>query len=104
MIPTFFINKLAAQNRSENFDKILDHKILKDIAKRLTGSDKYKIVWENERNKGRLITLETDSEIDFINLSQNGVIQSRNNYFQSVATAFGIYLKSRENCKKGTKF
>lgn len=92
MKPTFKINRLGAKDTSLCFDKILTYEILKDIAKRITGSNDYCVVWQEKRNTGRLVIFETDKEINYISLSQNGRIESRNNYFQSVATALGLYL------------
>ncbi len=100
----FRINKLGAQKHSQNYDKILTSEILNDIALRLIKTTDYDIVWINDRNIGRLITLETDDVIHYINLSQNGPIQSRNNYFQSVPTALSLYINANAESQKEKQF
>lgn len=104
MKATFKINKLGAQERSKNYDKILTSEILNDIALRLINTTDYDVIWVNEKNVGRLITLETDTAIHYINMSQYGPIQSRNNYFQSVPTALSQYINTRTKSKKEKQF
>lgn len=99
----FRINRLGAQDKSITYDVILTNEILEDITFRITGSKDYEVMWVEKRNEGRLITLETDTDINYINLSQYGHIEARNNYFQSVATALGTYL-SNKTSKKCNKF
>ena len=94
MIPTFKICRYGAQTRSTDYDKILNETILRDMCFRLTQQRKFKVEWEENRNKGRLVVLETDSEVFYITLSPYGTVRSRNSYFQSVPTAFGFFLSS----------
>lgn len=100
MKPKFWINRLGAQNKSLTFDVILNDELLTDIVNRLTGQSLYEVEWIEKRNEGRLITLETDDTVYYVNLSQYGLIQSRNNYFQSVATALRIYLQGKKKTQK----
>ncbi len=93
MKPTFTIKRKGAQDeRSVPFDKILTPEILEDICFRLTQQREYTLKWVEERNKGRLVILETDNEKYYITLSTHGDVVSRNAYFQSVPTAFSKYL------------
>lgn len=101
MKPTFHIKRLGAQDRSITYDAFLTKSILDDISFRLTSGFDYDIDWIEERNQGRLITLETDCKIEYINLSQIGEVRGRNYLLQSIPTAFSIYMKEkRENSKK----
>lgn len=94
MKPTFKICRYGAQTRSINYDEMLNDSILRNICFRLTQQRDFKVEWKEERNTGRLVILETDRDIFYITLSPYGVVRSRNSYFQSVPTAFGLYLNS----------
>lgn len=106
MKPTFTIQRQGAQDeRSIPFDTILTPEILEDICFRLTKQIEYNIKWLDERNVGRLVIFETDSDRYYITLSPYGRVVSRNSYFQSVPTAFSKYMddssvppKSRHFC------
>lgn len=105
MKPKFIIKRLGAQEkRSINFDVFLTREELDKIAKALISSTDYDIEWIEEKNIGRLIELETDSKKLYINLSQYGEITARNNYFQSVITAYGQFLNASRGAKKPTGF
>ena len=78
MKPKFRINRLGAQDRSPTYDSFLTKEILDDICYRVCNTKDYDIVWIEKRNRGRLITLETENIINYINLSQAGRIQGRN--------------------------
>lgn len=105
MKPKFIIKRLGAQeNRSINFDVFLTRDELDKIATKLISSTDYEIEWIEEKNVGRLIELETDSKIFYINLSQYGPIIARNNYFQSVITAYGQFLNVSRLVNKHTAF
>lgn len=99
MSKIFYIDRLGAQNTSDTYDKILTEDILKDICFRLTGTQKFKIKWNESRNTGRLVSL-VDEEKDkkhYINISKYGADTNyRNSYFQSVPTAIGIFLNEKQ--------
>ncbi len=104
MKPVFRIKRLGAQDASPCYDSFLTKSILDDIAKRLLKTTDYDIVWLEERNKGRLITLETNNEVHYINLSQTGQVSGRNYQVQSIPTALSIYLKDLSAQKKKSSF
>lgn len=104
MKPKFRINRLGAQEKSPAYDFFLTKEILDDICYRVCNTKDYDIVWIEERNKGRLITLETDKIINYINLSQEGKIKGRNYQVQSIPTALSIFLKEEANNKKHCLF
>lgn len=95
MKPKFVINELGAQSeRSVSFKQILSEEILSDICFRLTGKKIFTIEWRKSRNVGRSLLLRTSNKEYFITLSQ-GDVRSRNSYFQSVPTAYGIFLHNQ---------
>lgn len=104
MKPMFRINRLGAQDRSPTYDSFLTKEILDDICYRVCNTKDYDIVWIEERNKGRLITLETENIINYINLSQTGRIQGRNYQVQSIPTALSIFLNEEANNRKRSLF
>lgn len=104
MKPVFRIQRIGAQNRVPDVDTYLTKEILDDIAKRVIGSTDYDVDWIEERIQGRLIRLETDETIEYINLSQHGLLTARNNQLQSVPTALAIYLKEQKYAKKKCNF
>lgn len=100
MKPVFRIARLGAQDKVPTVDTYLTKDILDDIAIRINDSIDYDVVWLEKRIEGRMITFETNDEVNFINLSQNGVLRSRNNQLQSVPTALAIYLNEQRKIKK----
>lgn len=104
MKPKFRINRLGAQDRSPTYDSFLTKEILDDICYRVCNTKDYDIVWIEKRNKGRLITLETENIINYINLSQTGRIQGRNYQVQSIPTALSIFLNEEVNNRKCSLF
>jgi len=100
----FIIKRIGAQDNSPCYDSFLTSNILDDIANRLIKSNNYEVVWKEERNKGRLITLETDNEIFYINLSQTGQVRGRNYQVQSIPTALSIFLAEEKHQKKKCSF
>ena len=68
MKPKFKIKRIGAQNASPCYDTFLTANILNDISKRLLNTIDYDVEWIEERNKGRLIILETSNEIHYIDL------------------------------------
>lgn len=103
MKPTFTIKQRGAQaQRSKSYNEILSNKILADMCKKISGSEDYAVNWLQETNVGRLVKFETDEAIYYITLSPYGKVESRNSYFQSVPTAYRIFLqeqsKSRKKC------
>lgn len=104
MKPTFKINRLGAQDRSPSYDIFLTKEILDDICFRLFQAKDYEVEWIEQRNKGRLITLETNKTIEYINLSQTGTVRGRNYQVQSIPTALSIYLSEEKSQKKKCNF
>ena len=104
MKPRFIINRIGAQDKSPCYDVFLTSEILNDIAKRLIKNNEFEVVWKEERNKGRLIILETDEEKFYINLSRTGQVRGRNYQIQSIPTALSIYLSEERNNKKKSYF
>lgn len=104
MKPKFKIKRIGAQNASSCYDTFLTANILNDISKRLLNTIDYDVEWIEERNKGRLILLETSNEIHYINLSQTGDVRGRNYQVQSIPTALSIYLSESKYQKKKTSF
>ena len=104
MKPTFKINRLGAQDRSPSYDTFLTKEILDDICFRLFQTKDYEVEWLEQRNKGRLITLETNTTIEYINLSQTGTVRGRNYQVQSIPTALSIYLSEEKSQKKKCNF
>ena len=104
MKPKFRINRLGAQDKSPTYDSFLTKEILDDICYRICNTKEYDIVWIEERNKGRLITLETENIINYINLSQTGRIKGRNYQVQSIPTALSIFLNEECNNSKRSLF
>lgn len=104
MKPLFKINRLGAQDRSPTYDSFLNSKVLDDICYRLFQTKDYDVKWIEKRNKGRLITLETDKTIEYINLSQTGTVRGRNYQVQSIPTALSIYLSEEKNQNKKCNF
>lgn len=101
MKPTFAIKQRGVQAlRSTPFDEILTDKILADMCKCVTGSAEYNVNWLPEMNVGRLVKLETDDAIYYITLSPYGSVVSRNSYFQSVPTAYRIFLQEQAKASK----
>lgn len=96
----FRINNFGAQDKMPRYDKILNKMILDDIANRILKTNDYDVEWCPEKNKGRLITLETDNTIHYINLSQTGRVKGRNYQIQSIPTALSIYLTQKKFSKK----
>ena len=104
MKPKFRINRLGAQDKSPTYDTFLTKEVLDDICYRVCNTKDYDIVWVEKRNKGRLITLETENIINYINLSQTGQIKGRNYQVQSIPTALSIFLNEEVNNKKHSMF
>lgn len=104
MKPTFKINRLGFQEKSPTYDTFLTKEILEDICFRICETKDFNVVWIESRNIGRLITLETNDTINYINLSQTGRIEGRNYQVQSVPTALSIFLKEELNHKKSSSF
>ncbi len=104
MKPIFRINRLGAQDKSPTYDQFLTKDILDDICLRLLKTTDYEIEWIEERNKGRLIILETYSSKEYINLSQTGKVKGRNYQVQSIPTALSIYLNEEKIQKKKCNF
>lgn len=100
----FIIKRIGAQNSSPYYDTILTKDILDDIATRLLHITDYEVQWLEERNKGRLIILETDKQRFYINLSQTGRVQGRNYQVQSIPTALSIFLNEEKYQKKKSSF
>ena len=60
-----------AQKTPNLFDTILTDTILTDICQRVTGQTKYRVVKDKSTyNKGRLIYVEYNNEINYVSLSE----------------------------------
>ena len=104
MKPTFYINRLGAQDKVETVDKYVTKDVLDDISKRILNSADYDVVWYEKRIVGRLIKFETDDFVNYINLSQGGFIRGRDYQIQSVPTAFALFLKEQMSQTKKVFF
>lgn len=104
MKPKFKIKRLGAQDKSPTYDTFLTHEILNDICFRLLKTVDYEVEWIEQRNKGRLITLETEESIEYINFSQTGRVKGRNYQVQSIPTALSIYLNEETYQNKKCSF
>lgn len=104
MKPRFEINRLGAQDKVPTVDTYVTKEILDDICTRITGSADYDVIWKEERIKGRVIKLETNKEINYICLSQNGHIRGRDYQIQSIPTALSQYLREQDYNKKKSFF
>ena len=89
-----------AQKTPNLFDTILTDTILTDICQRVTGQTKYRVVKDKSTyNKGRLIYVEYNNEINYVSLSEIS-IEGRNSSLQSVPSAINLfYADSRPNKK-----
>lgn len=105
MKPTFYVNRIGAQDKVPTVDTYLTTEIFDDIITRLFGKKvEYDVLWKEERIVGRLIKLETDDKMIYINLSQNGIIRGRDYQIQSIPTALSIFLSEQKFIKKTTQF
>lgn len=97
----FICDRLKAQvNSRYNFDEILNDTILSNIAFLLSGNCEFEIEWREEVNTGRVLLGFFNNIKYFINLSQYGLVESRNNYLQSVPTAYEQYFNDTETKKE----
>lgn len=103
MKPKFTICRLGAQDKVATIDTIITNTDLLKICKRLTGLTQFEVKWIDERIKGKMFTLETDSQIFYITYTPTEV-GGRNSYLQSVPTAFGIYLNEFVSSRKRCQF
>lgn len=105
MTPTFYIKRKGAQDKVPTVDTYVTENVLNDMIIRIFGKLlDYKVVWEDERIVGRLIKLETDDKIYYINLSQGGLIRGRDYQIQSIPTALAIYLDEKSKNIKQSIF
>lgn len=98
--PLFRISKNGSEKKSLKPPSFLTNSILKDICNKITGQTNFDVIWENTNFKGRLITLETDTGINYINLSQTGHLSARNWQVQSIPTALSMFLKAQSTSTK----
>ena len=103
MKPKFTICKLGAQAKVANVDTIITYSDLSKICNKLTGKTQFEVKWVDERIKGKMFTLETDTHIFYITYTPKDV-GGRNSYLQSVPTAFGIYLNEFVSSEKVCQF
>lgn len=103
MKPKFTICKLGAQAKVANVDTIITYADLSKICNKLTGKTQFEVKWVDERIKGKMFTLETDTHIFYITYTPKDV-GGRNSYLQSVPTAFGIYLNEFVSSEKVCQF
>lgn len=104
MKPTFRIKRIPFQVNSEPIEDVYDKNILKYICFELTMTHDFNIEWIKERNEGRLAVFETNQKIFYISISGPNPQGGRNSYFQSVPTAFSIFLKEMQNVSKKGEF
>lgn len=99
--PTFIINDLMNQSSrtGEYMHDSLSDEILKDICKRITGSDIYDIQYVKKMNVGRLIMLKHENKTAFISLSLP-IPKGRDSAVQTVAPAYNIYYQSNVDNKE----
>lgn len=96
-----FIIKNKSQKGGYLYSKILTHKILRDVCKRVTGCDEYTIEFDNAGyNKGRLANLEYNGSITYVSFSVTGKVQGRNYFFQSLPTALVRYYQDKKVNKR----
>lgn len=103
MKPKFTICRQGAQAKVENVDTIITNVDFLKICKKLTGQTQFDVKWVDKRIKGKMFTLETDSQIFYITYTPKEV-GGRNSYLQSVPTAFGLYLNESVSRKKRCQF
>ena len=103
MKPKFTICRLGAQDKVANVDTIITYADLSKICNKLTGKTQFEVKWVDERIKGKMFTLETDTQIYYITYTPKDV-GGRNSYLQSVPTAFGIYLNEFVSSEKVCQF
>ncbi len=103
MKPRFTICRLGAQAKVASVDTIITNADLLIICRRLTDQTDFEVKWVNKRIRGKMFTLETDSQIFYITYTPKEV-GGRNSYLQSVPTAFGLYLKEFVSSKKPCQF
>lgn len=73
------------------FDAVLTTDVLKDICRRITGQNRFKVVKDTSTyNKGRLLLLEWYGCRHYVSLSE-AEISGRNSSMQSVPTAINIF-------------
>ncbi len=88
--------RLKAQKNSKyDFDEILTNDILSEISFLITGKKEFTIKWSEVANKGRVLIGLYNNKKYYINLSQYGLVASRNNYLQSVPTAYEQYFNDK---------
>ncbi len=103
MKPKFTICRMGAQEKVPNIDTIIKDNDFTKICERLTGQTQYEVKWIEKRIKGKMFTLETDSQIYYITFTPK-TVEGRNSYLQSVPTAFGIYLSESIKTNKRCQF
>ena len=98
-IPHFVI-KNNFQKRSKHYSDILTEDILKDVCRKLTGSDIYKVEFDNVGyNIGRLALLKYNNSTSYISFSEPDP-DGRNSSFQSVTSALSRYILDTNKNKK----
>jgi hypothetical protein len=87
-----FTIKNNFQKRSGHYADILTDDILRDVCRRVTGSEEYTVDFIDEVNVGRLATLEYGSHVVYISFSED-TINGRNSSFQSLPSALVRYYQ-----------
>lgn len=89
-----------AQKTPGLFDTILTDDILTDICQRVTGQTMYRVIKDKSSyNKGRLVYVEYDNEINYVSLSEIS-IEGRNSSLQSVPSAINLFYGDARKNKK----
>lgn len=100
MTPKFKIRAKSVSSRSQyQFEDIMTPDVLTDILQRINQTSDYEVEWIDERNEGRYIILELEGVHHIISISNYGLVEGRNQYMQSVATAYTDYLNYKKNNK-----
>lgn len=92
------------QKSKITYRDIITRKIVDDISRKIIGVTGVPIEFYNEVNVGRLGVLETSNDKFFICFSQNGKIEARNSFFQSVTTALSAYINDGTSKNKNFTF
>lgn len=78
------------------FRDVVPQSVLKDICFRITGQSNFIVIEEiDSYNKGRLVILEFEGQVNYITVSAKDA-RGRNSSLQSVATALNMFYSSKE--------
>ena len=92
MKPKFIISKIKPNQNGVDIDKIFSNIVLRKICFEITKQKSFDVEFKAETNKGRLAILITKSKFYYITISGNDPQRGRNSFFQSVPTAYSLFL------------